>query len=251
MEQGACGVGTLCEPFFFMNNVKIFVFFFFFLLLHASFSVIMCFTHKRRKEMKRIVTHIVMLLAVVLLLPACSVDNEDAGQNQMNDYDYVNTVTEHFEASWTVDQQEVDTATVHLARNMWQAEMMISRLPHAWLLAHSAVPEADRQPISLMATAPFVAATSLEGYGSSNGLYYSLAPQVYRYQAMMGQREYTVEVELKDMNVVATMNKGGEGVSRISVVMNVGKITCQSGDDLYEKSFDTQQSLILNTTKKL
>ena len=176
--------------------------------------------------MKRIVTHIVMLLAVVLLLPACSVDNEDAGQYQMNDYDYVNTVTEHF-------------------------EMMISRLPHAWLLAHSAVPEADRQPISLMATAPFVAATSLEGYGSSNGLYYSLAPQVYRYQAMMGQREYTVEVELKDMNVVATMNKGGEGVSRISVVMNVGKITCQSGDDLYEKSFDTKQSLILNTTKKL
>lgn len=250
MEQGACGVGTLCEPFFFMNNVKIFVFFFFFLLLHASFSVIMCFTHKRRKEMKRIVTHIVMLLAVVLLLPSCSVDNEDAGQNQM-DSEYVNTVTEHFEASWTVDQQEVDTATVHLARNMWQAEMMISRLPHAWLLAHSAVPEADRQPISLMATAPFVAATSLEGYGSSNGLYYSLAPQVYRYQAMMGQREYTVEVELKDMNVVATMNKGGEGVSRISVVMNVGKITCQSGDDLYEKSFDTQQSLILNTTKKL
>lgn len=250
MEQGACGVGTLCEPFFFMNNVKIFVFFFFFLLLHASFSVIMCFTHKRRKEMKRIVTHIVMLLAVVLLLPACSVDNEDAGQNQM-DSEYVNTVTEHFEASWTVDQQEVDTATVHLARNMWQAEMMISRLPHAWLLAHSAVPEADRQPISLMATAPFVAATSLEGYGSSNGLYYSLAPQVYRYQAMMGQREYTVEVELKDMNVVATMNKGGEGVSRISVVMNVGKITCQSGDDLYEKSFDTKQSLILNTTKKL
>ena len=160
-------------------------------------------------------------------------------------------MTEHFEASWTVDQQEVDTATVHLARNMWQAEMMISRLPHAWLLAHSAVPEADRQPISLMATAPFVAATSLEGYGSSNGLYYSLAPQVYRYQAMMGQREYTVEVELKDMNVVATMNKGGEGVSRISVVMNVGKITCQSGDDLYEKSFDTKQSLILNTTKKL
>lgn len=250
MEQGACGVGTLCEPFFFMNNVKIFVFFFFFLLLHASFSVIMCFTHKRRKEMKRIVTHIVMLLAVVLLLPSCSVDNEDAGQNQM-DSEYVNTVTEHFEASWTVDQQEVDTATVHLARNMWQAEMMISRLPHAWLLAHSAVPEADRQPISLMATAPFVAATSLEGYGSSNGLYYSLAPQVYRYQAMMGQREYTVEVELKDMNVVATMNKGGEGVSRISVVMNVGKITCQSGGDLYEKSFDTQQSLILNTTKKL
>lgn len=250
MEQGACGVGTLCEPFFFMNNVKIFVFFFFFLLLHASFSVIMCFTHKRRKEMKRIVTHIVMLLAVVLLLPSCSVDNEDAGQNQM-DSEYVNTVTEHFEASWTVDQQEVDTATVHLARNMWQAEMMISRLPHAWLLAHSAVPEADRQPISLMATPPFVAATSLEGYGSSNGLYYSLAPQVYRYQAMMGQREYTVEVELKDMNVVATMNKGGEGVSRISVVMNVGKITCQSGDDLYEKSFDTKQSLILNTTKKL
>lgn len=250
MEQGAYGVGTLCEPFFFMNNVKIFVFFFFFLLLHASFSVIMCFTHKRRKEMKRIVTHIVMLLAVMLLLPSCSVDNEDAGQNQM-DSEYVNTVTEHFEASWTVDQQEVDTATVHLARNMWQAEMMISRLPHAWLLAHSAVPEADRQPISLMATAPFVAATSLEGYGSSNGLYYSLAPQVYRYQAMMGQREYTVEVELKDMNVVATMNKGGEGVSRISVVMNVGKITCQSGDDLYEKSFDTKQSLILNTTKKL
>lgn len=250
MEQGACGVGTLCEPFFFMNNVKIFVFFFFFLLLHASFSVIMCFTHKRRKEMKRIVTHIVMLLAVMLLLPSCSVDNEDAGQNQM-DSEYVNTVTEHFEASWTVDQQEVDTATVHLARNMWQAEMMISRLPHAWLLAHSAVPEADRQPISLMATPPFVAATSLEGYGSSNGLYYSLAPQVYRYQAMMGQREYTVEVELKDMNVVATMNKGGEGVSRISVVMNVGKITCQSGDDLYEKSFDTKQSLILNTTKKL
>lgn len=250
MEQGACGVGTLCEPFFFMNNVKIFVFFFFFLLLHASFSVIMCFTHKRRKEMKRIVTHIVMPLAVMLLLPSCSVDNEDAGQNQM-DSEYVNTVTEHFEASWTVDQQEVDTATVHLARNMWQAEMMISRLPHAWLLAHSAVPEADRQPISLMATPPFVAATSLEGYGSSNGLYYSLAPQVYRYQAMMGQREYTVEVELKDMNVVATMNKGGEGVSRISVVMNVGKITCQSGDDLYEKSFDTKQSLILNTTKKL
>ena len=250
MEQGAYGVGTLCEPFFFMNNVMIFVFFFFFLLLHASFSVIMCFTHKRRKEMKRIVTHIVMPLAVMLLLPSCSVDNEDAGQNQM-DSEYVNTVTEHFEASWTVDQQEVDTATVHLARNMWQAEMMISRLPHAWLLAHSAVPEADRQPISLMATAPFVAATSLEGYGSSNGLYYSLAPQVYRYQAKMGQREYTVEVELKDMNVVATMNKGGEGVSRISVVMNVGKITCQSGDDLYEKSFDTQQSLILNTTKKL
>ena len=60
-----------------------------------------------------------------------------------------------------------------------------------------------------------------------------------------------MEVELKDMNVVATMNKGGEGVSRISVVMNVGKITCQSGDDLYEKSFDTKQSLILNTTKKL
>lgn len=30
MEQGAYGVGTLCEPFFFMNNVKICVFFSFF-----------------------------------------------------------------------------------------------------------------------------------------------------------------------------------------------------------------------------
>ena len=37
MEQGAYGVGTLCEPFFFMNNVKICVFFFFFLTFACKF----------------------------------------------------------------------------------------------------------------------------------------------------------------------------------------------------------------------
>jgi len=37
MEQGAYGVGTLCEPFFFMNNVKICVFSLFFLTFACKF----------------------------------------------------------------------------------------------------------------------------------------------------------------------------------------------------------------------
>ena len=201
--------------------------------------------------MKYLISLAGVLMASLLLLAACSV--EDSDQQGVNVPSYASSaesVTDVFEANWSADQQVVDTATVSMRRWLWQAEVVISRLPHAWLLENSALTGMARKAAVSTTNEAFTTATSLEGYGQNNGNYYSLPPQNYSFKARMNNVDYEVEVELKDMNLVVTTGESGGQTSRVSVVLNVRSITCRNGNDKKVKVFSPEKPLTLNSTKK-
>ena len=218
-----------------------------------------CFTLKRTKKMKMLITHISALLVVLSLFASCASGDgfaeDPMADNTMNDGQVVSRYV--FEASWSAEQQVVDTATVDLRWSSAQADVSLSRLPCEWLLQKCGLAQADGKNVDEVRPAAFRATVVPEGYvqGSSNNhhantVYYSLPPQNYSFEATIGQQACQVEVELNGINLVVTTNNQGMNPERVSLVANVSKMTCRNGSGQTIKELTTGQTLVLNTTKR-